>query len=1374
MFRASTSSRVFLAGLVIFLVVAGAKSANAIVDLNGNGMSDIWEMLFKAQGLTPNGNADNDGQGDILLQNTATGARSVWLINGTTFSSSVSLGNIAPAWSMKGAGDFNGDGKPDILWQNNSTGARVIWLMNGMTLSSTVNLGVIATQWNIAGVGDFNTDGKADILWQNSATGAWSIWLMNGTAFGSNVSRGTIATAWNIKGTGDFNSDGNTDIIWQNNLTGARVIWLMRGTTLSSTVSLGVISTQWNIAGVGDFNAHGQADILWRNSATGACAVWLMNGTKLSSSVNLPKVPTPWQIAGTGNFSADGISNLEESRACTDPFNAKSALRITKIEFGNGNVTLYWPSVVGKQYQLFVSTNPAQAGWQPLGGAFLGTGRQLVATFAVTSAQKSFRVAASDLDSDGDGLSDWEELQLGLNPYLPSTDGVNNDYQRVIASLQATTNMVTVSASDPFASSSGLDTGAFTVTRAGQLEPVTVHLNAGGTAIPGTDYDPLPVSVTFPFGVNTATVQVTPKAASAINPTSRTVLLNLTPAAGYQVVAPGSATVNISPQPATGQVLQEIWTGVNGSAISTIPLASPPTTSRVLSSLQNPPSAPLGSNYGTRIRGYIVAPTTGNYKFWIASDDQGQLWISSNDQPANLAKRAWVQTYTNSLQWNKETNQQSALLSLTAGEKYYFEIYQKQGPGGENLAVGWLKPGEVGTVPSEIVGVTPGSLAPFTPVVHPPDGSTLYFANMVPQNGVTSTGSGSATLRVSADETYAVLSRSFTNLTGPLIAEHIHGPADPGQSAGILFDIDDATPQADGSYLWTFVQAGTNSPTDLVNAIKAGRTYINEHTAAYPNGEIRGQFGRSTGTGSFTPPPPPPPLPPGPPTAADAARFLTQATFGPTNALIGQVQSIGFNAFLQQQFNAPVSQTLPRVDQAIAALPTDQSPSNNMFQEAWWKNAITAPDQLRQRVAFALSEIFVVSADNDALGGEPDGIAIYSDLLARNAFGNFRQLLEEVTLSPVMGEYLDMVHNDKPNSSNGTVPNENYAREIMQLFTIGLNRFNPDGTLILDSQNQPVPTYNQDVVIGLAHVFTGWYWAQSGTPSWNYAPANYRAPMIPFPSHHDTANPKQLFDNVVLPAGQSQAQDLKDALDLLFNHANTGPFICRQLIQRLVTSNPSPAYIYRVAQVFANNGQGVRGDLKAVVQAILLDYEARSTSFLSAPGYGHQREPIVRLANLCRAFNVTATSGNYNVGNQASNFGQAPLYSPTVFNFFPPDYIQPGPIAQAGLFAPEFQITTDTTVITSANRMRAFVYRQPSDSNPDALVLDLSSLTPLASNPGGLVDSLNNLLMGGEMSTAMRNIVVNAVTQIPAGSSLERAQTAVHLLVTSPEFVIEK
>jgi uncharacterized protein (DUF1800 family) len=887
----------------------------------------------------------------------------------------------------------------------------------------------------------------------------------------------------------------------------------------------------------------------------------------------------------------------------------------------------------------------------------------------------------------------------------------------------------------------------------------------------------LPTSVAFPLGVNTVTIQITPKAASASNPTSRTVVLNVGPGTGYEVGVSGSATVNIAPQPAMGQVLQEIWTNINGNQVSSIPLTFSPTSSRVLTTLENPPSAPLGNNYGTRTRGYIVAPTTGNYTFWIASNNTSELWISSNSQPATLARRARVTGVTNPRQWNAEPQQQSPLLALNAGEKYYFEIYHKQGTGPENLAVGWLKPGEPGTTPSEIVGATPGTLEPFTPVVRAPDGSTLYFANLTPQGGAQTSGSGGSTLRLSGDESFAIISVNHTELTGPLASWHIHGPADPNQSGGILFDFDTSTPQADGTYLWVFQPVGVNSVGDIVNAIKTGRTYVNLHTEAYPTGEIRGHYGRSIGTANFAPPPDPPPWADDHNDANATARFLTQATFGPDAESIALVQRDGYSSFLDQQFAMPVTLHSPYLDNYEATQSDGASVEQTM--EAWWKAAITAPDQLRQRVAFALSEIFVVSAES-VLESEPFGLSGYYDLLLNNAFGNFRQLLEDVTLSPAMGVYLNMLHNDKPNPETGTSPNENYAREVLQLFSIGLNKLNPDGTLLLDDQGGPIPTYDQNVVVGFAHVFTGWYWTPaSGNPNWNYTPSNYRAPMLAYPTHHDMGE-KRVLDNVVLPAGQSQAQDLKDALDIIFNHPNVGPFICRQLIQRLVTSNPSPAYIYRVAKIFSDNGQGVRGDLKEVIRAILLDYEARNQIAPTTDTFGHQREPVVRYANLLRAFRGSAGNGIYPLHYLTGSLGQSPLRSPTVFNFFEPNYSQPGAIAAAGLVSPEFQITTDTTVIDSINFMRSLINRNAED-DPSRIVLNWTSQQlALAQTPSALVDWLNTLLMSGQMPTAMRDAIITRVNTInvnqnnPNPDLLNRARAAAYLIIASPQFNIER
>jgi uncharacterized protein (DUF1800 family) len=656
------------------------------------------------------------------------------------------------------------------------------------------------------------------------------------------------------------------------------------------------------------------------------------------------------------------------------------------------------------------------------------------------------------------------------------------------------------------------------------------------------------------------------------------------------------------------------------------------------------------------------------------------------------------------------------------------------------------------------------------------DGSTLYLSQLRPQGTASSQGSGTATLRVAGDGKSASLAFAYSNLSGPITSMHIHAA-----DGTILFDIDDATPQADGTIIWVFQPVGSWSAADILNLIQTGQTYINLHTALYPSGEIKGFFNLSTGGTTAPVPTPPPSLPGGPPTAAAAARFLSQATFGATDALIAQVQNQGYDAFLNEQFAVPMSSHLAFVDAAVAALPspspspsaTPNQPTITMTNDAWWTCAVAAPDQLRQRVAFALSETLVVSMLGTDLGNRPYSLPAYYDVLVRDAFGNYRQLLEDITLNPAMGSYLDMLQNDKANTSRTRLPNENYARELMQLFSIGLYDLNLDGSLTLSATGFPIATYNQDAVLGTAAVLTGWTYAQPGvaTPVFRPALQNWREPMINIATRHEPAA-KTILNGVVIPANQTAAQDLKMTLDTIFNHPNVGPFICRQLIQRLVTSNPSPGYVYRVSSVFNDNGQGVRGDLKAVVRAILLDYDAR-VGFLTAQGAGHQREPVVRVTNLLRAFNATSPSGKYSVRNAYANLAEEAMHSPTVFNFFGPDYSAPGAIAAAGLKSPEFEITTDSTVISTANYLRTAIYTGLGPST-DRITLTVSPEQARATDPAALVDHLNSVLMAGGMSPSMRTILINAVSQISSTNTLERVRTAIYLVVNSPEFAIDK
>lgn len=698
-----------------------------------------------------------------------------------------------------------------------------------------------------------------------------------------------------------------------------------------------------------------------------------------------------------------------------------------------------------------------------------------------------------------------------------------------------------------------------------------------------------------------------------------------------------------------------------------------------------------------------------------------------------------------------------------------------------NLALPTVLPNGVLDVVLKVDGVAANTVKVFVTSA-PVTSATTYLAMMRPEGSVTSPASGASVLRLSADEKSATVTFNYSNLTTPTTSGHIHGPADPGQSGNILFDLDTAPKGADGSFVWTFAQVGATTPAQIVQALKAGRLYINIHSSRYPSGEIRGHYGLINGTQTFTPPPAPPALPGGNPTANDAARFLTQATFGPKMADITALQTKSFDAWLNEQFALTPKSHLGYVDQLVQANP-GKSFYDDAMMETFWDQAVRGNDQLRQRVSFALGQFFVVSL-NSNLEGQFYALASYADMLNRNAFGNFRQLLEDVSLHPAMGRYLDHIQNDKENTVTGQQPNENFAREVLQLFSIGLYQLHPDGSLKLGTNGLPIETYDQNVVKGFAHVFTGWSYGSFAKtennwrwpPIWNNGSQFWRVPMEAWPNHHSTLA-KTLLNGATLNAGQTPEKDLKDALDNIFNHPNVGPFFARQMIQRLVTSNPSPGYVYRVAQKFNNNGSGVRGDMKAVIRAILLDYEARSTDVLANQGYGKLREPVVRLAQLFRAFNYTCPCNAipvYWMDSPVYAIGQNPYRAPTVFNFFEPNYSHAGHVATAGLHSPEFQITNEVSVTGISNFMRYVIFTGFKWDETKPLTPDYSAVSPLAATPRQLVEHLNLLLLSGQMSSAMKTTMVNELTKMPSGDLVQRAKEAIHIVVTSPEYVIQK
>ena len=544
------------------------------------------------------------------------------------------------------------------------------------------------------------------------------------------------------------------------------------------------------------------------------------------------------------------------------------------------------------------------------------------------------------------------------------------------------------------------------------------------------------------------------------------------------------------------------------------------------------------------------------------------------------------------------------------------------------------------------------------------------------------------------------------------------------------------------------------------------------------------------------------PAVPGASSKVQAYRFLNQATFGATEAEAERLIALGdaatrYSRWIDEQMALPESTQRTYTQAALPPAPRpagyDYSRQNMDREDIWFQNSVQGNDQLRQRVAWALAQIFVVS--QVSLNNRyPMGLADFYDNLARNAFGDFRELLQSVTLHPMMGVYLSMLGNRRPNVALNIRPDENYAREIMQLFTIGLVQLNPDGTPKLDAGDEPIPTYNQAVIEGFAHVFTGWNWACSnGSPN----PCNFTTttgtvpnqflPMELFAAEHDTGEKRLLtYPNPVksvLPAGQSATQDLGDALDNIFNHPNVGPFIAVRLIHRLVTSNPSPAYVARVSAAFDDDGTGRRGILGAVVRAILLDAEARTPASTADPEASKLKEPVLRLTQLWRAYNGRAASGKYyNINGDGLNtgvslpFGQGPLQAASVFNFFSPFYAPPGETSDAGLVAPELQITTEyqNTLVTNFFYQQAFNRNSRSNVSSNIVRVDIEEEMALAADPAALVEKVVQKLLAGEISPALRTQAEQLVARVPDTDAAARAATALWLISTSPDFATQR
>lgn len=767
----------------------------------------------------------------------------------------------------------------------------------------------------------------------------------------------------------------------------------------------------------------------------------------------------------------------------------------------------------------------------------------------------------------------------------------------------------------------------------------------------------------------------------------------------------------------------------------------------------------------------------------------------------------------------------------------------------------------VGSVNSGTVNVSDAS-----PI---PANDSLFVALLSKQGTAQTYASGIATIYLNGPKNAARVNLSFSGLTSNQTNAYIRY----GVTAGVGPELRPTLPIGQvTNEPWNIVPVGTLTGQDIVDSLYqvGGKwVYLNIGTGTYPAGEISGILSRQTGSSTFTPPPAPPALTTltGDALTRDVARFLTQATFGPTQqeiqTLVDEINTTyagdriaAYTAWINAQFALDQTKLLDYTEAADAHewdlrgedpinFTNNNEPRHNNRRRGWWTIATSAHDQLRQRVAFALSEIFVTSDQLATLRTRHYGLANYYDLLATRADGNFRTLLEDVSKSPVMGKYLSHLQNQKAildGSGNVLVsPDENYAREILQLFSIGLVHRHPDGTLKLGADGLPIQTYNNNDITNLARVFTGWSFSKRhGAKSQGYpvedntnflqgqGPAYFQAswtnPLKNFAAYHDTAAKTVLGSNIA--AGLNGQQDLTAALDIIFNHPNVAPFVSRLLIQRLVTSNPSAGYVHRVAQKFENNGSGVRGNLKAVVRAILLDYEARSPEVINNIGYGKQKEPIVRYVQLIRALggqsqlplNVLSGFGypaaqldNFPTGatlfrypNTDTKLGQTPQSAPSVFNWFLPDFNPGGNIGAAGLVAPELEISTETSAIQAINyhyqltnvdngqsvdiyygttngpEDNIALVRTPFEQLYDAEITAGKTVTQATTT---VLDQLDLVLTAGNFkqryATAAtpnpRSIVITSVVSLAATTTTQaRVKELLYLLVSSPEYIHQK
>src|SRR5665213_230215 len=1271
MFRRGAKSfvRVSCTTIALFFGAATAGAFAQMLDLNGNGMSDIWEWVYSATNLDPNADADGDGMSN--LQEALAGTNpfdsnsvpkiSAVVMSGTNANISMpaQLGKLYQLQSVTDLGSTN--------WLTETS--MVVRAGTSFTFPSPVNPKM--KFYRIA-ISDVDSDGDGLNDWE-----AYQLGLGPSNA----MSNATL----------DGNGNAMTDYQYATAMLAQQnVVTIAATDPVTTQPDPGQSPTDLGVFTVsrGGFPLNSiTVNLATGGPGTGFATAGLDYSNNLPASITLAagtisKTITVTPLANT-NLQTPVIAQLKllpranyfvgsQSSASVLIYPSPTAKGAGLFaQYFTNSSTTYTNAANFNPTNLFLTrVDPAiDFTWTNGTSPNLSNGLYTVRWTGQVQPQYS-ESYVFDVVSD-DGVKLWVNDQLLVDKWQTQNGGtewtnaitlqggtrydIKMEYLQIGSKAQAHLYWYSADQSRQIIPNTCLyptnAPGSASISNAPSV--ITSALSAVGFV-----GQPFNFTVT---GANTPRGFTATNLPPGLNFNSTNGLVSGTPslAGDYQTVLTASNLVGVGASVLdilifnnSNSVVREVWTNVPGTNIADIPVSTPANFTNAFGALDG--ITDFGDNYGERVRGYFTAPATGNYYFWIAGSDSAQLWISDDSESVNKFLRAYVtptnnptasgQNGTSSRQWNLQPSQKSGWLALVAGQKYYIEILHKAGVGtGDNWSVGWLQdPAGTNNTPA---GVAPSYLlSRFYPPLPANISGTLYSANMLALPGVNSDAVGSATLRVNASGTQAILNYSVNNLTGSHI-DHIYSDPYLNNPTTLMFDIAAAHPQADGSYVWNIKATGTLQTNDIIEIINENKAYLSVLTTAYPAGEISGHFTIAAGTQNFAAPPAPPSWTDDSADPNAAVRFLTQATCGAGSNDIVAVQSLGYSNWISNQFSLAATHHLPVVIANKSSDPTDPYPSTDWFN-TWWRNSVTAPDQLRQRVAFALSEIVVVS-ENGTLQDNATALASYYDTLLDNSFGNFRALLKAVTLTPAMGLYLNMQANAKGSMISGTHANENYAREINQLFSIGLNREWTDGTLILNSSGNLVPTYGQSTVSGFAQTFTGWNYYQTNQangrlPTGFNPSANYTNPMVLVPLQHDL-NSKLLLDNVTLPPALGSAanssltnfdiycsQDLESALDSIFNNQNVGPFICRQLIQRLVTSNPSRGYVYRVTQVFNDNGSGVRGDMQAVIKAILLDYEARSPDLISQPTYGKQREALLRVTAMARAFPPTpGMTGTY-------------------------------------------------------------------------------------------------------------------------------------------------